>query len=147
LLALALCCGVPGCATRDAGYKISDETVAFIQPGTTTRSEVVENLGTPLFELRNPTVLAYSWGKVRPTGGNAAARQEAMQSRRMTFGSYETGPPPIDDTTLVETRRWVFCVELDEANRVTRTGRLKLEGAESLEQAVRRWASGTSGTR
>jgi hypothetical protein len=42
---------------------------------------------------------------------------------------------------LVETRRWVCCLALDEHDLVTRVGKIKIEGANSLEQAVRAWAA------
>ena len=138
ILSLAMGFG-HGCAMRQSGYKISNETIAFIQPGTTTRAEVVENLGPPLLELQDVRVLAYSWGKMRVTGGSAAARQDAMQSRQMS--GYSPPSTPIDEGGLVESHRWVCCVAWDENNRVTRIERIKLESATSLESAVRRWAA------
>jgi hypothetical protein len=127
-----------GCATRDSGYKISNETIAFIQPGVTTRSEVIENLGTPLLELKGPRVVAYSWGKMRATGGGTqAVRDQTMGGREMGYG---VGTAPTEETGLVETRRWVCCIALDDKDRVARVDKIKLEGATSLEKAVRQWA-------
>src|SRR6516225_12350562 len=77
---------MPGCATSESGYKISDETIAFIQPGVTTRADVVENLGKPLLELNDPRVVAYSWGKVRATAVAPALRDPGVQERNMEVG-------------------------------------------------------------
>jgi hypothetical protein len=126
------------CATRDSGYRISEETIAFIQPGVTTRSEVVENLGTPLLELKQPHVVAYSWGKVHVTGGKPAVQAPSMGAGEM---NYAAGPPPSEEGNLVEVKRWVCCIALDDKNRVVRVEKIKLEGAPSLEQAVRQWAT------
>jgi hypothetical protein len=128
-----------GCATRETGYKITDETIAFIEPGTTTRSEVIDNLGPPLLELKDLRVLAYSWGKAHATGGGAVATQEAMQNRPIqSYAPVSTGGG--EEGGLVESRRWVCCVAWDESERVRRVERIRLEGATSLEQAVRDWA-------
>jgi hypothetical protein len=139
-LALSLGWVLAGCATQESGYKISEETIAFIQPGTTTRSDVIENLGTPLLELKEPRVVAYSWGKVRATGNrsSSAVYDDAMRNRNMAYSSI---PEPVEETGLVETRRWLCCVGFDDKDRVTRVEKLKLEGAGSLEQRVRQWAA------
>jgi hypothetical protein len=130
-------CGVTGCATRDSGYKISNDTVAFIQPGTTTRAEVIENLGPPLFELNDLHVSAYSWGKMRLTSGGKPVSSEGMDPRQM---GYSTGPSPSDTGPMVESRRWLYCIAYDDQGKVTRLERIKLEGAPSLEAALRDWA-------
>jgi hypothetical protein len=127
-----------GCAARDSGYKITDATTAFIQRGVTTRAEVVENLGPPLFEIEDRGVAAYSWGRVRATGGRTPAGDPSMPSRRMS-STPELGA--FDETGLIETQRWVYCIAYDQNGRVQRAERVKLNGAGiSLEQAVRRWA-------
>ena len=125
-----------GCATRDSGYKISEETIAFVQPGVTPRSEVVENLGPPLLELKNPHVVAYSWGKMHLTGTKPTVGQDPMQGRPMGYG---TAAPP-EEGVSVESRRWICCLSLDDNDKVVRVGRIELQGAGSLEQAVRAWA-------
>jgi hypothetical protein len=127
---------LPGCATQESGYKISDETIAFIQPGVTMRAEVVENLGPPLLELKDLRVVAYSWGKLRATGSRAP-EQQGLQTGSMG----NAGGPPSDDSGLVETRRWICCIALDDKDRVTRVERVAMEGATSLENAVRQWAN------
>jgi hypothetical protein len=137
-LVLALAWAGSSCATRDSGYKISDETVAFIRPGITTRADVIENLGPPLYELKEPHVVAYSWGKMRAVGGKpVGVGEQAYQRQEM---GYAVAPGPPEETGLVETRRWVYCLALDPGNRVTRTGKIELEGATSLAQAVGAWA-------
>ena len=133
-------CGLAGCATRDSGYRISDETIAFIEPGVTTRAEVIENLGQPLLEIEGGRVAAYSWGKMRAVASQTGTRNPGAQYSRMQMG-YGAVPPPADEIALVEARRWIFCVALDEQGRVTRAERIKLEGAGSLEAAVQQWAA------
>ncbi len=142
VFALAAC--LSGCAHGTTGYRISEETVAFIHPGTTTRSEVVENLGSPLYELPDPHVMAYSWGRVRgvvtgpATGGVSAQPSQASpmspQPAPMLNGSN-------DNTETVESRRWICCIALDSNERVTRFGTFEMKGAGSLEQAVRQWVA------
>ncbi|MFO1498940.1 MAG: hypothetical protein U1G07_11210 [Verrucomicrobiota bacterium] len=137
LLVSVLFCG---CAMRESGYKISDETIAFIQPGKTTRAEIVENLGQPLLDLPDIRVLAYSWGKVRATGGNAMASHEGMQNRPIS--GYAVEPGPYQEGGSVEARRWICCVAFDENSRATRVERIRLEGAASVEKATRDWFAG-----
>ena len=130
-----------GCATRQSGYTITEETVAFIHPGATTRAEVIENLGPPLLNLSNPNVMAYSWGKERATGNmSAETRQQAAQERQL---GYAIPSASSEDSGLVESRRWAYCIALDDADHVTRTGRVEVQGAGSLERAVRDWAAGS----
>jgi len=140
VVGLLLILMLPGCATHESGYRITEETVAFIHPGATTRAEVIENLGPPLLNLSNPNVIAYSWGKERATGNiSATDRQQAAENRQMgssipaaSFGG--------ESADLVESRRWAYCIALDDADHVTRTGRVEVQGAGSLERAVREWA-------
>ena len=134
--------GVSGCATREAGYRISDESIAFIQPGVTTRSEVVENLGTPLLELQEPHVIAYSWGRLRVTAASKPIGQDVNIGTRPM--DYAVGPAPSQEGGLVETKRWVCCIALDSNNRVTRFEKLRLESVPSLEEAVRQWAASST---
>ncbi len=131
------------CATRDSGYRITKETTAFVQPGVTTRADLIENMGPPLLELKDPHVLAYSWGKVHP---KAVARAPGQDPSMAPGGAanqagYSAGPSPLEETGSVETERWVYCVALDDHDRVTRSETVKLEQAPSLEIAVRRWAN------
>jgi hypothetical protein len=123
---------------RDTGYKISEETIAFIQPGVTTRAEVIENLGPPLMELPDIGVVAYSWGKLRATAGRARMAEPSMPGRRM---GYAVAPEAPEESGLVEAQRWICCIASDPTGRVQRVERVKLEEqGVSLEQAVRQWA-------
>jgi hypothetical protein len=137
-LALLLCCGLSSCVTRDSGYKISEETIAFIKPGRTTEAEVIENLGPPLIEFKDLRVCAYSWGKVHvASSGKGSMPMETTDIRQ----GNQVGPPP-DEGTLIETRRWLCCIAFDEKGEVTRVQRITVEGARSVEQALRDWAKG-----
>lgn len=135
LLGLLLTLILPGCATRDSGYKISHETVAFIEPGVTTRAEVVENLGVPLLDLPDARVSAYSWGKVRVSGSQPVVRDERLEPRQM---GYSTAPSAWQES---ESRRWAYAIAWDENDRVARTERIKVEGITTLDRAVREWAA------
>ena len=130
---------------RQSGYKITEETIAFIQPGVTSRTEVIENLGPPLLELKEPKephVVAYSWGKMRVSGVKPSTREDPMvqatESQRM---GYQVAPPLGEPAQLIETQRWICCIALDDKDRVTRVERVEVSGAGSLEQAVRGWAA------
>jgi hypothetical protein len=138
LIAVAVLCG---CASQDSGYRISNETVAFIRPGVTTRTEVVENLGPPLFELKDPHVVAYSWGKVHGTVSRAAVSQSANPALRPSQSGYAPEPAAPEETGTVESHRWICCVALGPQDRVTRFGTFEVQGATSLENAVRQWAA------
>jgi hypothetical protein len=140
-LAAALTIIGSGCASRTSGYKITNDTVAFIKPGVTSRAELVENLGPPLFEMKNPHVVAYTWGKVRPTASRSSANVEVMQPQDRL--GYPTAPPSGEESGLIESRRWIYCVALDDQDRVQRSETVKLEGETSLGNAVRRWAVGS----
>ena len=142
LALILLGCALAGCASRNVGYRISNETVEFIQPGVTARSEVVDNLGPPLIEIQNPHVVAYSWGKVR-SGVNAPAGPQDQPVVMPGNSTYATPPPPppMSDTAGTETERWIFCIALDAKDRVQRVGRLQLQGSGSLVNAVRQWAA------
>jgi hypothetical protein len=139
LLWLVVACGAWGCASRESGYRITNETIAFIQPGVTTRADLVENLGPPLLDLKDPRVVAYSWGKVHPTAGARppAPPESSLEGRQM---GASTMVGPLDETGMVETRRWVCCIALDGNDRVQRVETIQLEGAPSIEAAVRKWA-------
>jgi len=138
-LLFLVACFFGGCATRESGYKISKETIAFIQPGVTTRTDVVENLGTPLLDLKDARALAYSWGKMRATVTKPVVREEGLQSQQM---GYSMGAPGSGgEEGLVEMRRWICCIALDQNDRVQRVATVEVQGAESLEQTLRRWAA------
>lgn len=128
---------LPGCATRDSGYKISGETVAFIQPGTTTRADVTDNLGPPLLDLPDLRVSAYSWGKMRVTAGKPAVRTDRVDERNM---GYTGASSPWEEPGLVESRRWAYAIAWDDSDRVQRAERIEVEGVTTLERAVREWA-------
>jgi len=139
---MALAGAYSGCASRTSGYKITHETVAFIKPGATTRAELVDNLGPPMFELRNPRVMAYTWGKVRPTASKPAASVQGMQPQT----GYVAAPPSSEESGLVESRRWIYCIALDDEDRVVRSETVRMEGETSLESAVRGWMAGGHGS-
>ena len=141
-LLLMLIASLVSCATPDAGYKITDETIAFVQPGVTTRSEVLENLGSPLFELKEPPVVSYSWGKMRSTGARAAPVRSDDLRQEQSAARLED---PSEQSGTVESRRWVFCIALDANDRVKRVQKIELRGQTSLEQAVRAWAGSSTG--
>ena len=138
----ALCAGLwAGCARTTTGYRISEETVAFVQPGATTRADLIENLGPPLFELLEPHVVAYSWGKAKGVVTSASAASDSLHAGPSGPAGTMTTTGPAMESMSVESRRWLYCVALDASNHVIRSGKFELEGANSLEAAVRQWAA------
>ena len=61
VLALAVSVASCGCAGVSAGHRIGADTIAFITPGITTKQEVLENLGSPLFDLEGGRLIACYW--------------------------------------------------------------------------------------
>jgi hypothetical protein len=56
------------------------------------------------------------------------------------MGYTTAGPMPASEGTGFESRRWIFCIELDANDRVIRYQTVELDGAASLETTLRAWA-------
>ncbi len=60
-LTASSCIAIPLGTQVLRGKAISEEEVAFIKPGVTTKSQVLEYLGNPDIVWENERVLAYEW--------------------------------------------------------------------------------------
>ncbi|MFM1942072.1 MAG: hypothetical protein RI897_1054 [Verrucomicrobiota bacterium] len=105
--------------SQTTGLKMSGERIAFIHDGTTTRKEVVETLGTPLYDLPPEQMIAYSW-----------VTSTAMASRSLAGSPGEVS---------IQSDQSLFCLRFDQQDIVQHHGRLKVRGNESAEDAMRRW--------
>lgn len=107
-----------GCS-QTSGLKMTGERIAFIQDGATPRKEVVETLGTPLYELSAERTIAYSW-----------VTSKAMASRSLAGSPSEVS---------IQSDQSLFCLAFDQQDIVQHHGRIKVRGNESAEDAMRRW--------
>jgi hypothetical protein len=108
-----------GCS-HTHGLQMTTERTAFIQKGTTTRTEVVENLGPPMFELGPERTIAYAW-----------ETESSINSSYTVFGSNHE----IDK----KASRWLFCVHFDESNKVDRSGKTKQPDTETATDSILKW--------
>jgi hypothetical protein len=118
VIALLLACG--GCSHTTAGLKMSGDRIAFIRDGVTTRAEVVETLGQPLYDLQPERAVAYAWETEGDFGLGASV-----------FGSYKEISRKHD--------RFLFCVHIDEHGIVSQHGETRQLETESSNDAIRRW--------
>lgn len=125
VLALAISVAGCGCASVSAGHRIKPDTISFITPGITTKQEVLENLGSPLFDLEGGRLIAYYW---ETTG--------QLKASFFWFGREggEIGP---------KQKQWAFCVAFDVSGRVTRRATISTENDETVRDAVLKWHSQT----
>lgn len=94
-------------------------------PGITTKQEVLENLGSPLFDLEGGRLIAYYW---ETTG--------QLKASFFGFGpeAGEIGP---------KQKQWAFCVAFDVGGRVTRRATISTKHDETVRDAVLKWHSQT----
>lgn len=125
VLALAVSAATCGCASVSAGYRIKPDAVSFITPGITTKQEVLENLGSPLFDLEGGRLIAYYW---ETTG--------QLKASFFGFGpeAGEIGP---------KQKQWAFCVAFDVGGRVARRATISTKHDETVHDAVLKWHSQT----
>jgi hypothetical protein len=134
--------GSVGCATSVTGHRISDKAIAFVHPGVTTRSEIVENLGPPLIEPKAPEVAAWSWGTGKAKLAPSGPEQVAVTGwpGNVTADSF-VDTTPYSEIGSVEKRRWIYCLAFDAQGVVTRSARVEVKAGTSLEEVVKRWAT------
>jgi hypothetical protein len=108
-----------GCS-HTHGLQMTTERISFIQKGTTTRTEVVENLGPPLFDLGPERTIAYAW-----------ETESSMNTGYTVFGSYHE--------IEKKASRWLFCVHFDESNKVDRSGKTKQPDTETATDSILKW--------
>jgi len=106
-----------GCRTTVSGTKISQEQIAFIQPGGTTKREIIENLGPPTWEWEKQRGIAYKWEK-----------GVAYETQELSSG-----------TEFVGFSSSAFCAAFDENDRLIKRTFIKAEGSNELKDAVLKW--------
>lgn len=105
-----------------AGQKVTSEQATFINPGITTRDEVISKLGKPAVDLRDLRILMYPWTELK---------------------SQWVGVVPGFIWTAPLTASWVLFVATDENGRVTHFGFQELKGSMSTPTVIseaRDWA-------
>jgi len=106
-----------GCSTTVSGTRISKEQLSFIQPGVTTKREIIENLGPPTWEWEKQRGIAYKWEK-----GVAYETQELSSGKEFVGFSSSA-----------------FCAAFDENDRLIKRTFIKAEGSNELKDAVLKW--------
>jgi hypothetical protein len=122
LLTMLVWSAVPlfiGCS-HTHGLKMTPERTAFIQNGITTRTEVIETLGPPLYELGPERIIAYAW----ETESNVTTYYTALGSYHEFDKSHSS---------------WLYCVHFDERNNVARSGKIRQLDTESYTEAIMKW--------
>jgi len=120
---ITLLLAFPGCSRTTAGFELAGERIAFIRNGITTRVEVLETLGPPLFDFITERVIAYAWETERgvETGYSVFGRHEEVSSKNHD--------------------RFLFCVRFDQFDIVTKHGQIRQLEPESSRKAVLRWVA------
>jgi hypothetical protein len=122
LTCLALALLATGCTHLETGLPMTAERTSFLQDGTTTRHEIVDNLGRPTIESTNYPALAYTWERHR-------------EGIKWTFFNNS------GDVTDGVRRRWLFCVELGKDEKVIRHAIIRQESEDSPTEALDHWVS------
>jgi hypothetical protein len=125
----ALCClgWLAGCKTRG----MSEESLAFVHPGQTTRAEVIENFGPPHCEVKSSRVVGYVWESV-------LGKESHIVFQR------EQGLPVLPTETADWGRaKHAVAFLFDEADQVERCQILPLKAGQPVEKALIEW-SGSS---
>ena len=86
------------CATVESGRKITPDDVAFIQKGVTTRTEVVQRIGAPIFEGPDWTRLSFESTTTTTTVKATTTEGETEKSKSVT--TVETKPTPMNAKAL-----------------------------------------------
>jgi len=100
------------------------DRIAFIQNGVTTRAEVVETLGPPLYEFESERTIGYAW------------ETEGVSWGYTVLGAYHE--------TYRKHDGWLFFVRFDAGNKVDRHGEARQLETESSRETVLRWLEKTS---
>jgi len=106
-----------GCRTTVSGTKISQEQIAFIQPGGTTKREIIENLGPPTWEWEKQRGIAYKWEK-------GVAYETQGLSSGDGFAGFTCS---------------AFCAAFDENDRLVKKTFLKEGSSDELKDAILKW--------
>jgi len=130
LVLSAGCVAVPIGSTSDEpvpGRKIRPEDVAFIQPGITTREELISRLGAPTFDLPDLGILSYVWLELKEDWA--------------VIWAIPTNPPLGGGAVVIpRTADWALFAAIDENGRVVRVGLDQRKLYDSVRSQARKWA-------
>lgn len=154
-LVLGLCAVLPGwsaCTHLSRGTRLAGERIEFIKDGFTPHSQIIYNLGEPLFDFPVYRVIGYEWETVDDAflGGSSKKtscceqvsycmteaewareqqlRGEAKRERRAKRGpGYQ--PPDIH----------ILFVQFDRSKRVVRHGAVVMKESESIKDVLSDW--------
>ena len=133
-LLLTMACSSPVTMTfPDAGAPLTEDDVAFIEPGATSCEEVVLRLGTPFFAHDEERVLAYAWLKEVVTIHGILIPLDAL------FLNFEY-PLSFDQVYLTH----LYLVAWDEDGRVRGAGFATVESLpfwNTVDEALRTWSA------
>jgi outer membrane protein assembly factor BamE (lipoprotein component of BamABCDE complex) len=117
LLSLVLS-ALSACRHVTVGFALTRKQVAFVKPGVTTRSEVLENLKEPLLDLPADRTMVYVW--------------QTRQGLHPTFGGekYDIGGG---------SDRWLYCIRFDADDRVMKHETIRQHAEESPIKAAQDW--------
>lgn len=130
LLGLLVCTGCRLGVT--GGAKIRAESVAFIQPGTTTKPEVIDNLGQPSNIYADGKVFAYRWETGLHTTGPAyipSGPPSAVHAAREGV--------VVQDTSTLSLTCKGYCIVFDATGTVLKSDWVTSDTCEEFEEAVR----------
>jgi hypothetical protein len=120
-LLCALC--LVGCQSKP----FSQDALAFVRPGETTRQEVVENFGQPTYESADHLLVAYAQETIRATVITPGIRWE------------EGVPKTVRRTDNVGQRKHALCFTFDSAQLVKRFQIISFEPDVEIATAVQQW--------
>ena len=132
---LALFFLAPGCLfipvpeTCVSGEEVTPEELASIEPGKTTKSEIIESLGNPDVLWLDENIFAYNWKTVW-----------AIMPWVIAGGYQAAGG--IEEFT----KDYVLLIQFGQNDRVARFERLKRSMFTSYGQMLRSWANQKNGT-
>ena len=102
-----------------AGHKITDENTAFIQPGITTRIDVMRELGQPSMEFEDQQIVAYAWEML---------------------GSYFVLGHPLQHFELEVGNPYVLLIAFDGNDRVLRFETKARWPSDTIQEHALKWA-------
>jgi hypothetical protein len=123
LLGACVAVPVPVGQTVSDGRQFTDSDLSFVRSGTTTRSEVIINLGNPTLWFSSQRTLVYGLRRVE-TG---------------VLWFIAAGPVGAGGLVEGETKEAIFLV-LDDKDIVTNWGRAAVKGCDTWLSAGREWA-------
>jgi hypothetical protein len=115
---------LPACQTRS----FSPDALAFVHPGETLRSEVIENLGPPSWEASNGSTMAY----IRSASAGKTSQWALRREQSL----------PLVTTTTTEfgQRKTALCFAYDVQGHVTRMEVIPIAAGTDAATALEAWS-------